>query len=897
MLAHNVLRHAQDMNWGPLDATYPPFAAADSLFYDKPLRSTATAEDLFTPAAAVPWDSWSQGGDETWSTWTPQGATLPEQGWKIHVSATAATAETALRTVSLYCHRNALPFKFLRTDRVLRATLSKDGDRRVAGKFITIYPTAPGDLHAHLTQLDAVLAGLDGPYVLTDLRWNQGPVFVRYGAFTRQVVNDNGADVLAIRDLDTGALVPDVRTTAFHLPAWVQMPRFLEEQLEQLATTPPDGFPQIHGALHFSNAGGVYEASLNGRPVIVKEARPQVGWTPDGRDAVQRLNDEAALLEALQGTVAAPALLGTLEVHGHSFVAMERIDGTPLNTAMAARNPLSTAGCSPEERRAYREWAATIAASLRRAIGALHASGRVHGDLHPGNVIVRDDDSIVLLDFEMSTPIAQERSAMIGAPGFVAADGRSPADRDLYAVACIELFMFLPLTPLLALDATKATQLLNEAAAQFSLDQAWVDEHLTVLASRHRNPAELSLATGTAGFTTAGSTVEQLARTLLGDATPNREDRLWPGDPAQFSEPASSLAHGALGVFTVLSHSGLDPDPCHLDWVEALESRSTSPDRVGLFDGLAGAIWAYRRIGLHLAADRRLAQLRKLPRHRLGFDLYGGLPGVGLTLLAESNRHPELRDEVHDIATTIHQRWEGAEPPTRVSTGAGGLLRGATGSALFGLRLFEATGDRQHLRIATQAIDYDLNSLRAARDGSLHVDEGWRLLPYLGNGSAGIGIVLAQLVTHLPGDSRYLEALDGIARAANAPFAAQSGLFQGRAGLIQFLLTLERTRLATTATTAALHEHVAQLQLHALRRGGELRFAGDGLLRASCDLATGSAGILGTLIDFHAGTDHDNACLPFLTPTCDVENHLPRHAAASRQGGERYGVPLVPAVA
>lgn len=880
-----------------MDATYPSFATADPLFYDKPLQPAAASDELLSPLGGVQWDSWSQGGDQTWSAWTPQGAVLPEQGWKIHVSATAATAEAALRTVSLYCHHNTLPFKFLRTDRALRATLSKDGDRRVAGKFVTIYPTAQADLHKHLTQLDAALAGLDGPYVLTDLRWNQGPVFVRYGAFTRQFVNDNGADVPAIRDLHTGALVPDVRTTGFHLPPWVQMPHFLEEQLEQLGTTPPDGFPQIHGALHFSNAGGVYEGTLDGQPVIVKEARPHVGWTPDGRDAVQRLNDEAAVLEAIRGTVAAPAVLGTFDVHSHAFVAMERIDGTPLNAAMVARNPLSMADCSLEEGRTYRDWAATVAASLRQAVSALHASGRVHGDLHPGNVIVRDDDSIALIDFEMSTSIAEAQQAIIGAPGFVAADGRTGADRDLYAVACIELFMFLPLTPLIPLDSTKAPQLISEAAARFSLDQQWVDEHLTLLGSRRPKPTELALATGTAGFSNLTSTVEELASTLLNDATPHRQDRLWPGDPAQFSEPASSLAHGALGVLTILSHSGLEPDPRHLKWVEAWESRSTSPDRVGVFDGLAGAVWAYRRMGLHVAADRGLAQLRTLRPNRLGFDLYGGLPGVGLTLLAESERHPELRDQVHDIATSVHQRWERAEPPTRVSTGAGGLLHGATGSALFGLRLFEATGDRRHLRIATQAIDYDLHSLRAARDGSLHVDEGWRLLPYLGNGSAGIGIVLAQLVTHLPGDGRYLEALDGIARAAIAPFAAQSGLFQGRAGLIQFLLTLERTRLATVATTAALQQHVAQLQLHAVRHGGELRFVGGGLLRASCDLATGSAGILGTLVDFYAGTDHVNACVPFLTPSRDVPNRLPRPAVASRQGGERNGVPPVPAVA
>ena len=73
------------------------------------------------------------------------------------------------------------------------------------------------------------------------------------------------------------------------------------------------------------------------------------------------------------------------------------------------------------------------------------------------------------------------------------------------------------------------------------------------------------------------------------------------------------------------------------------------------------------------------------------------------------------------------------------------------------------------------------------------------MLPYLGNGSVGVGFVLAQLLTHMPGHSRYMETLDGITRAATAPFAAQSGLFQGRTGLVQFLLMLERTALSTSA--------------------------------------------------------------------------------------------------
>lgn len=873
-----------------MDATYPLYAAAHPRFYDQPHRRGVEAAGLFAPVEAAEWETWSQVGDETWSFWMPPGVTLPEQGWKLHVSATPATADAVLATVSLHCNRHALPFKFLRDRRTLQATLGKEGDRRASGKFIAVYPTFAADLHSHLAELDAALAGTPGPYVLTDLRWNQGPVFVRYGAFTRQFVTVDGIDVPALRDLDTGVLVPDVRAPSFHVPPWVRVPEFLRAELDgRLDSTAPDGFPYVRGALHFSNAGGIYEAELEGLPVILKEARPHVGWTPDGRNAVQRLHDEARLLTDLQGRAPVPRVIATFTAHDHVYLAMDQIDAMTLTAASVARNPLAGAEPSLEARRAYRDWVNAVAASLRQAVTALHDAGHVHGDLHPGNVLVRQDDTVVLIDLEMSRPIADEHPGVLGAPGFVATDGRGALEQDLYALACIELFLYVPLIPLLNLDLGKLGELANEAAAQFELETSWVDDIVATLRRRETS-------TVPAGDATA--TPDNIARTLYQDASPERRDRLWPGDPAQFSEPSTSLAHGALGILTVLHHAGFPPAQDHLAWVSAAESAPGSPARAGLFDGLAGAVWAYRRMGLHAVADRHLIRLSTIRYDGLGFDLYSGLPGLGLTLLAESDRHPWMRRAALDIATRLRDRWREVDPPSQVATSAGGMLRGATGSALFAVRLFEVTGDPEHLRIATEAIDFDLRSLRAAADGALHVDEGWRLLPYLGTGSAGIGMVLAQLLTHLPGHSRYLEAVDGIARAATAPFTVQGGLFQGRAGLIQLLLTLERTGLASTATTAALHRHTTAMRLHTVRNDDEVRFVGDGLLRASCDLATGAAGVLGTLIDYDAmvhGLPHDSACVPYLTPVRGSTDHSPYSAARPGEGGEMNGVPLVAA--
>ncbi|MGK3905414.1 hypothetical protein ABI049_15600, partial [Enterococcus faecium] len=82
------------------------------------------------------------------------------------------------------------------------------------------------------------------------------------------------------------------------------------------------------------------------------------------------------------------------------------------------------------------------------------------------------------------------------------------------------------------------------------------------------------------------------------------------------------------------------------------------------------------------------------------------------------------------------------------ATGAAGLLRGGAGAALFALRLFERTTDPAHLGLAERLLDDDLAALVPAADGSLQIDEGWRAMPYLATGSAGVGIVLADLLSH-----------------------------------------------------------------------------------------------------------------------------------------------------
>ncbi|MEV1147794.1 lantipeptide synthetase, partial [Micromonospora sp. NPDC049799] len=195
-----------------------------------------------------------------------------------------------------------------------------------------------------------------------------------------------------------------------------------------------------------------------------------------------------------------------------------------------------------------------------------------------------------------------------------------------------------------------------------------------------------------------------------------------------------------------------------------------------------------------------------------------------------------------------------------------GLLRGRTGPALLLVRLHELTGDPALLDHAATALRQDLRRCVTRPDGALEVNEGWRTMPYFGQGSVGIGLVLDQYLRHRA-DDRFAEASAGVFRAARSPFYAQSGLFAGRAGIIAYLAAYPDDPDRRRELTA----QVARLAWHAMPYADGTAFPGEQLLRLSMDLGTGAAGVLLAL----AAARHDTpAALPFLAPLTGTPDPL-----------------------
>nr|BFD81092.1 class III lanthionine synthetase LanKC [Streptomyces sp. Xyl84] len=869
-----------------MDQRYEVYALADPHFYETPDRLSqggrSGAQLYGTARRAVPqgWDA-TRTGD--WLTLTPLGAdgaaaAGPAQGWKIHASATRDNADEIAAIVWDYCVPRRIPFKFVPGPHLLHLRNTKYAARDTSGKFVTVYPDGEEQLHQVLCELGGLLEGFEGPYILTDLRWGQGPLYVRYGAFARAfVVDERGSLMPAVRDGE-GRLVPDRRAPSFQVPDWVTLPSFLEPHLAARNTTTVGELPyRIEKALHFSNGGGVYAGTdtRDGRRVVLKEGRPHAGLAADGADAVTRLERERAALEQLAGTGVVPEVRDWFTLGDHRFLVMDFVEGRPLNSYFGDRHPLLTPDPDPGAVAAYTAWALRVHRAVEQAVAAVHARGIVFNDLHVFNIVVGpDDESVHLLDFEAAAPAGEGGRQVVAHPGFFAPPDRTGPDVDRYALACLRLALFLPVTTLFVIDRGKAAHLAEVIAEQFpDVPREFLDEAVAEITRDGAGPrggtpgrGDGTLFTGRGGPAYPDpadwpASRDSMTKALLASATPDRADRLFPGDIAQFTDGGGlGVAHGAAGVLYALRASGAGRYEEGERWLLARTAAAPPGTPFGLYDGIAGVAHVLDLLGHRQRALDLIGGVLKERWQKLSSDLRGGLAGLGLVLgaLARATGESELRERAGEAAHLLTARL--AEPLPDVPRRRAGLLRGASGVALFLLRQYEWTGERALLDAAAVALRRDLEQCAVQPSGGgLEVDEGWRTLPYLGDGSAGIGMVLDDYLAHAP-DEEFARARDAVLTAATSRFYAQPGLFQGRAGMI---LHLSRST-APGATPQKLAGQVGALGWYAMAYEGQLAFPGHQMMRLSMDLATGTAGCLLALAAALDGAT--GAALPFLPP-------------------------------
>ncbi|COP59822.1 lantibiotic synthetase [Streptococcus pneumoniae] len=120
--------------------------------------------------------------NDEWVYQYPIGKFVERQGWKIHISSEYNSSHELLQDVAKICHEMRIPFKHLSTEDKFIMRNGKLVSRGFSGKFITCYPNQ-NELESVLQRLESALKQYNGPYILSDKRWDEAPIYLRYGVF------------------------------------------------------------------------------------------------------------------------------------------------------------------------------------------------------------------------------------------------------------------------------------------------------------------------------------------------------------------------------------------------------------------------------------------------------------------------------------------------------------------------------------------------------------------------------------------------------------------------------------------------------------------------------------------------------------------------------------------
>lgn len=852
------------------------YLAADRRFYEPIERRPIQTADFVDFVRARIDSGWGLFQKSVWINCHAFKNELPVQGWKIHISTTPNDSRKLFETVAAYLIEKRAPFKFLADARTLRMTASKSWSRGASGKFFTVYPIDFEQFKSLLAELNTLTRDFEGPYILSDRRYKDSKVlYYRYGGIRPNPRLQPDGSERAVLVAPDGREVEDVRGPQYRLPDWEAEP-FPSEEEETTSAGLNGGRFTVEKALHFSNTGGVYLAldNASGEKVVLKEARARVHSNSDTIDAAAMLRNEHHILERIVDLGIAPRPLALFQEWEHLFLAEEYLEGyTPIRDDSAKGCLFLDTRPTPAGVAAYLKRALESVLKVALAVEALHERGVIWGDISFNNILIQPDTlDIKIIDLESARDDHRSQVQRMFTPGF--ADPRrlstAPAtiEDDYYGVGAVLLFLLTHANGLLHLKPAAAMDVLRELSRDFGLPP---EIEALAAALTHEDPlarprpsaaiAEVLAKLGPIGelaFTatpaSAGFGREDLldaTRFIKANADHHRKDRLFPADGQVYQTNPVSLAHGAAGVLFALDKiEGSVPD----DSVAWLLRAAASADKLppGLQLGSAGVAWALLDLGLSDEARAILARADAHPLLSSAADYSSGLAGWGLAQLRFSRAFPgpvhlaKAEKAGRRLLEIAQERDGGLCWPDKDRVVHYGLHFGASGVALFLLHLSRALGSVEFERAAIRALDFDLLHAVERPEGGLswhRSDSNLNLVsPYLKNGTAGVGAVSLRFWKIL-GDRRYLDFIERMHADCDRKYAVFPGRNDGLAGVGEFLLDAYLMtgddKYRNSARRAA-----SGLKLFAFSQPEGTAFPGNGLARASCDLATGSAGIV-----------------------------------------------------
>lgn len=194
-----------------------------------------------------------------------------------------------------------------------------------------------------------------------------------------------------------------------------------------------DGF-LIGDCLHYGSMAHIYRVSYAqgardpGFPMVMKVPRMTAG---DGAENIVGFEVEHQILQALSGPHV-PRFVAAGDLERLPYLVMEYVPGRTLEhwLEQAERPPV--------------EAVVRLGVAMAHAVHSLHQQNVVHLDLKPANVLVRDDGSVVLLDFGLSCHahfpdlLAEQLRRAVGSPAWMAPEQvvgvRGDPRSDIFAI-------------------------------------------------------------------------------------------------------------------------------------------------------------------------------------------------------------------------------------------------------------------------------------------------------------------------------------------------------------------------------------------------------------------------------------------------------------------------------
>jgi serine/threonine protein kinase len=251
------------------------------------------------------------------------------------------------------------------------------------------------------------------------------------------VLADNGSELSAVRAMKCGAkdYLPLARISRDSLLKAVTEATEARRLVAEALITPPNDAPRIHvpgytivKEISTSNFSCVYLARSDRlrRNVVLKAMKR--GTSPREMDDAERFQREYEIISSIAHRAIAEIYdFGALP--DHQYLAMEYIPCGDLRDRL--RNPLSI-----DESLYYLR-------GIAEALRVIHVFGILHRDLKPANVMLREDNSPVLIDFGLARRAADDAGTtgagqVLGSPYYISPEQsqghRVDTRTDLYSL-------------------------------------------------------------------------------------------------------------------------------------------------------------------------------------------------------------------------------------------------------------------------------------------------------------------------------------------------------------------------------------------------------------------------------------------------------------------------------